>query len=48
MHPAQVWLNLIPVFNLVWQFITVNTYKNLILANRDNFLLDAEREMAQQ
>ncbi len=24
MEPGQVWLNLIPCFNLVWQFITVN------------------------
>ncbi|MBN9117666.1 MAG: hypothetical protein J0I06_00595 [Planctomycetes bacterium] len=24
MEPGQVWLNLIPLFNLVWQFITVN------------------------
>ncbi len=24
MEPGQVWLNLIPCFNIVWQFITVN------------------------
>ena len=24
MEPGMVWLNLIPLFNLVWQFITVN------------------------
>jgi uncharacterized membrane protein YhaH (DUF805 family) len=24
MEPGQVWLNLIPCFNLVWRFITVN------------------------
>jgi hypothetical protein len=24
MEPGQAWLNLIPVFHLVWQFITVN------------------------
>jgi hypothetical protein len=24
MEPAQVWLNLIPLFNLVWMFITVS------------------------
>jgi hypothetical protein len=24
MPPGQVWLNLIPLFNLVWQFIIVN------------------------
>ncbi|MGN6439669.1 MAG: hypothetical protein ACTHMM_24290 [Agriterribacter sp.] len=108
MNPGTVWLTLIPIFSLIWQFIMVtrisesiknecnrlhiplsepkpaysagitmavlslaalipeigtfisllsivamiiywrkvNTYKNLILANRDNFLLDAEREAA--
>jgi len=24
MEPGQVWLNLIPIFNIVWQFITVS------------------------
>lgn len=24
MEPGQVWLNLIPLFNIVWQFVTVN------------------------
>lgn len=24
MEPGQVWLNFIPLFNIVWQFITVN------------------------
>ena len=24
MEPHQVWLNLIPLFNLVWQFVTVS------------------------
>jgi hypothetical protein len=24
MEPGQVWLNLIPIFNIVWMFITVN------------------------
>lgn len=109
MQPAQVWLLLIPLFNIVWQFIVVNrvadsiknecirlniptqearptysigismcvlyicgivplvgsfasiagivcwilywvkvnNYKNIIITNRDNFLLDAEREAMQ-
>lgn len=109
MQPGQVWLLLIPIFNIVWIFITVNRiadsiknecsrlsipatesrptygiglvmcilwicgfipvvgmiaslaglicwiiywvkvneYKNLIIANRNNFLLDIEREAAQ-
>ena len=108
-EPGHVWFMLIPLFNMVWQFIMVNhitdsirnecnrlnipvqearpaygigitmcalsvcglipvigylasfagiiamiiywrkvnTYKNLIIANRDNFLLDAEREAMQ-
>ncbi|MGN6491134.1 MAG: hypothetical protein ACTHLE_03990 [Agriterribacter sp.] len=108
MRPGLVWLTLIPLFSLIWQFIMVtrisesiknecdrlhippaepkptysagitmavlslaalipaigtfisllsivamiiywrkvNSYKNLILANRDNFLFDAEREAA--
>ena len=103
MPPANVWLMLIPLFNIVWQFIMVNNiadsikaecerlhipvkenkptagiglawnissvcffipfaslaslvlwiiywvkvneYKNLIIANKDNFLLDAERQI---
>lgn len=28
-------------------WVRVNSYKNLIIANRDNFLLDAEREATQ-
>ncbi|MFT3751022.1 MAG: hypothetical protein QM768_22100 [Agriterribacter sp.] len=109
MQPTQVWLLLIPVFNIVWIFITVtriadsiknecsrlsiptaesrptygiglvmsilwicgiipvagmiaslaglicwiiywvkvNDYKNIIISNQDNFLLDIERETAQ-
>ncbi|MFT3946289.1 MAG: hypothetical protein QM763_04875 [Agriterribacter sp.] len=109
MQPAHVWLLLIPVFNIVWIFITVtriadsiknecaglniptaesrptygiglvmsilwlcgiipvigmiaslaglicwiiywvkvNDYKNIIISNRDNFLLDIEREAVQ-
>ncbi len=87
MPPSNVWLMLIPLFNIVWQFIMVdkiaqsitaecvklnipinenkptynnglaalitfilywikiNEYKNLIIANKDNYMLDAEKNI---
>src|SRR6185503_3552948 len=36
MPPEQVWLQLIPVFNLVWQFIVVNRIADSIRAEIDD------------
>jgi hypothetical protein len=45
MEPGQVWLNLIPCFNIVWQFITViriseslaNEFRDRGIRSRDDF-----------
>ena len=36
MSPGQVWLQLIPVFNFVWQFIVVNRIADSIRAEIDD------------
>jgi hypothetical protein len=43
MNPGEVWLQLIPLFNIVWQFIVVTKIAKSIkkeLASRDQFSFD--------
>ena len=44
-QPGSVWLMLIPIFNLVWQFIIVNRVSDSIAAecNKLNIPLDEKR-----
>src|SRR5687768_1701236 len=44
MSPGEVWFQLIPLFNIVWQFIVVTKIAKSIkkeLASRDQFSFDA-------
>lgn len=40
------FISFLSIIAMIIYWRKVNTYKNLILANKDNFILDAEREAA--